>query len=199
MFQIKNILLMLFLLTIGALPVQADVVEDWGTIMTPISQETSFSFAQYDIDKNFTDQYTFSLEGEAGATYEVSFQFDACNKGCGNPDIAYGIYDANGGLLTSSSGTVLLSSGDYAFQVKGTGFGSGNTVDYWGMVTFSATLVTSASVMELVPPVPETHPGLMFFIGLGLMSIRRFKGTLRMLFAPRSKQACRQTQLPSSA
>ncbi len=198
MFRITNLLLIAFLFMVTALPAQADVVEDWGTVMTPITEETSFSFAQYDIDKNFTDQYTFSLEGEAGATYEVSFQFDICKNGCGNPDISYGIYDANGGLLASTSGTVLLTSGDYVFQVKGTGFGSGNTVDYWGAVTFSATLVTSASVMELVPPVPESHPGLMLLIGVSLMSMHRWYAKKRTgLYRFRKKTAQQNMLSPS--
>jgi hypothetical protein len=129
-----------------------EVIEDWGTVVTPIESETTFSFEQYDIDKNFTHEYLFSLEGDAGATYEVTFQFEACSKGCGSPDLSYGIYDATGGLYSTTSGTVLLSAGNYAFQVKGTGMGSGNSVDYWGDLTFSATLVSADGI---VAPVPE--------------------------------------------
>ncbi|MEY4761070.1 MAG: hypothetical protein RLZZ200_926, partial [Pseudomonadota bacterium] len=73
----------------------AAVVANWGTIVTPLQSDVTFSFAQYDLTKNFTQQYLFSLEGAAGATYSVSFTFDACKRGCGNPNISYGIYDAN--------------------------------------------------------------------------------------------------------
>jgi hypothetical protein len=130
----------------------SEVIEDWGTVVTPIESETTFSFEQYDVDKNFTHEYLFSLEGDAGATYEVTFNFDACNNGCGNPDLAYGIYDANGGLYSSTSGTVLLSAGSYTFQVAATGMGAGNSVDYWGDVTFTATVVSTDGI---VAPVPE--------------------------------------------
>ena len=127
------------------------LTEDWGTISTPISDETSFSFAQYDVSGNFTHDYGFSLEGTAGATYEVSFAFDTCRNGCGSPEITYGIYNANGSYIGDTNGTVVLSAGNYIFQVKGAGMGSGNNIDYWGSVTFS---MTSSSV-EMVSPVPE--------------------------------------------
>jgi hypothetical protein len=142
----------------------SEVMEDWGTVFTPIESETSFSFEQYDVDKNFTHDYLFSLEGDAGATYEVTFHFDSCTKGCGNPDLAYGIYDASGGLYSATSGTVLLSAGSYTFQVKGTGMGAGNSVDYWGDLTFSATLVSADSI---VAPVPE--PATLTLSGAGAM------------------------------
>ena len=93
----------------------------------------------------------------------MTFAFDACKKGCGNPDIAYGIYDANGGLIADATGTVTLSAGNYVFQVKGTGFGAGNSLDYMGSVTFSATAVVS--------PVPEPSALLLALPGLVLVHV----------------------------
>jgi hypothetical protein len=148
------------------LPSKADVIDDWGTITTPLTEEVSFSFAQYDITKNFTDHYLFSLEGEAGASYSVSFNIDSCDKGCGNPDINYGIYHANGSLITTTdgSGSITLETGNYLFQVKGTGMGSGNDVDYWGSVTFA-----------MVSPVSEPSTLLLSLPGFALVGwmIRR--------------------------
>jgi len=137
------------------------LTEDWGTIATPISEETSFSFAQYDITGNFTHDYGFSLEGSAGATYEVSFTFDACRTGCGSPELTYGIYHANGSHIGNTNGTVTLSAGNYIFQVKGTGMGSGNSIDYWGSVTFSM----NSSSMQMVSPVPEPSTLVLTFCG----------------------------------
>lgn len=137
------------------------VTEDWGTISTPISDEVSFSFAQYDVSGNFSHQYAFSLEGEAGATYEVSFAFDSCRSGCGSPEISYGIYHANGNYIGDANGTVVLSAGSYIFQVKGTGMGGGNSLDYWGSLTFSAT----SSSMQMVSPVPEPSTLILSLFG----------------------------------
>jgi hypothetical protein len=105
--------------------------------------------------------YAFSLEGDAGATYEVSFDFDACRTGCGSPELIYGIYDANGGYIGDTSGTVVPSAGNYLFQVKSTGMGSGNNVDYWGSLTFSMT----SSSMQMVSPVPEPSTFILTFFG----------------------------------
>ncbi len=146
----------------------AQVIEDWGTVVTPIETDTSFSFEQFDVEKNFTHDYLFSLEGEAGASYAVTFQFDACSKGCGNPDLSYGIYDANGGLYATDTGTVVLAVGNYAFQVKGTGFGSGNSVDYFGSVTFSAA---SVSLESMVAPVPEPTTLVLTGVGAGIVML----------------------------
>ena len=143
----------------------AEVVADWGTVVTPLSTEATFSFAQYDVTNNFTDQYAFSLEGDSGATYTVTFSFDTCKNGCGNPDLSYGIYDANGGLIEAVDGSITLSSGNYVFQVKGDGMGSGNTLDYWGSVTFTAT----AAATTLVSPVPEPSQILYLLPGLALV------------------------------
>ena len=139
----------------------AVVVADWGTVATPITTETSFSFAQYNISQNFTDQYAFSLEGASGASYSVTFQFDACKNGCGNPDLSYGIYDSNGGLVASATGTVALSAGNYVFQVKGDGMGSGNSIDYQGSVTFSAVNTS------MISPAPEPSTLMLTLFGIG--------------------------------
>ena len=152
--------------------VHAVTVDDWGTVITPIENEASFAFAQYDIDANFTHDYLFSLEGEAGATYEVTFAFDTCQKGCGNPELSYGIYDATGGLYAAASGTIVLSAGDYAFQVSGTGMGTGNSVDYWGSLTFSATLVTSDA---MVAPVPEPTTLLLTAVGSSVIGFAAYR------------------------
>jgi hypothetical protein len=139
----------------------AVIVADWGTVSTPITTETSFSFVQYDVSNNFTDQYAFSLAGASGASYSVTFQFDACKNGCGNPDLSYGIYDSNGGLVAAATGTVALSAGSYVFQVKGDGMGSGNSIDYSGSVTFSAVNTS------MVSPAPEPSTLMLTLFGLG--------------------------------
>ena len=169
-----------------AFQASAEVVDDWGTVVTPLTTEATFSFAQYDITNNFTDQYAFSLEGDSGATYTVTFSFDTCKNGCGNPDLSYGIYDANGGLIEVVDGTVSLSAGSYVFQVKGDGMGSGNTVDYWGSVTFTA----SGPATTLVSPVPEPSQLVYLLPGLALVrwvSLRRQRrGTTETSLARRS-------------
>lgn len=161
--KIPNVLFAVVLATslTASAPAFADIVADWGTVATPITSEMSFSFAQYNISRNFTDQYQFSLEGESGASYSVTFQFDACKNGCGSPDLSYGIYDSNGGLVASASGTVTLSAGNYVFQVKGDGMGSGNSVDYWGSVSFSAVATS------MVSPAPEPSSLVLTLFGMG--------------------------------
>jgi hypothetical protein len=167
-----------------------EVIEDWGTVVTPIESETTFSFEQYDVDKNFTHEYLFSLEGDAGATYEVTFHFDACSLGCGNPDLSYGIYDANGGLYSTTSGTVLLSAGNYAFQVKGTGMGAGNSVDYWGDLTFSATLVSADGIVAPVPEPATLSLSGVSAIVLGWGAYRRHRRRLALPPARISNGVC---------
>lgn len=160
----NNRLLRIALLTASfllATPAPAEVVADWGTVATPLTTETSFSFAQYGIGSNFTDQYAFTLEGESGAAYNVTFQFDVCRSGCGNPDLSYGIYDASGGMVTASNGVATLSAGSYVFQVKGDGMGAGNSVDYWGSVTFNAV------AMSMVSPAPEPSSLMLTLFGMG--------------------------------
>jgi MYXO-CTERM domain-containing protein len=142
--RLLKFLLLLALVQLIPLRAHAVVVEDWGTMVTPLTQDVTFEFAQYDLTHNFTHDYTFSLTGGAGAEYAVTFNFDPCNRGCGNPSIEYGIYDATGGLVGTTAGTYVLAAGDYSFQVKGTGMGSGNSADYWGSVTFSTAMVSAA-------------------------------------------------------
>ena len=168
------------------------LTEDWGTISTLISDETSFSFAQFDVSGNFSHDYAFSLEGTAGATYEVNFTFDTCRNGCGSPDLSYGIYNANGNYIGDTNGTVMLSAGNYIFQVKGSGMGSGNNIDYWGSVTFSMT----SSSMQMVSPVPEPSTLILTFCGALFLAFAVWpKQTLGML---RRRQQ-RQPFLPGGA
>ena len=158
---------MAFLLLFWMNAARADTTTNWGTVATPLTSEVTFSFAQYDINRNFTDQYLFSLQGETGASYSVTFNFDPCRNGCGNPDLSYGIYDRNGSLLVDTTGTVTLSSGNYAFQVKGSGFGAGNSIDYWGSVTFAAG-ATSLNNVTMISPAPEPSTLLLMITGLTL-------------------------------
>lgn len=170
----------------------AEEVADWGAVVTPLSSEATFSFAQYDVTDNFTHDYAFSLEGEAGATYEVTFLFDICRNGCGNPDLSYGIYEANGNLLTGDSSTLVLSPGDYVFQVKGDGMGSGNSVDYWGEVTFTATAVSAEGV---VAPVPEPASVVLTGAGLAVVGWAAYRRRSRRMLAP---EATLQPRAPES-
>ena len=169
--------LLALLLTLAA-AARADVTQDWGTVATPLTSEVTFSFAQYNISRNFTDHYNFSLEGGTGATYDVTFSFDPCRNGCGNPNLAYGIYDRNGGLVASTSGAVTLSAGNYSFQVKGTGMGSGNLLDYWGSVSFAAAGGSALTTVTMVSPVPEPSTVALMLCGilwLGWSSLRRLE------------------------
>jgi len=132
-------LLLLWLALVGGKAFAADY--NWGVI--PVGEETTISFAAYDITKNFTDQYAFSLQAGSDASYAVTVTFDVCKYGCGNPDLSYGIYDATGRLV-SDTGSATLTSGVYYFQVKGTGMGAGNSVDYSGSITFNTSFVSGA-------------------------------------------------------
>lgn len=134
---------------------------DWGTISTEINDTRSFAFAQYDVAKNFTHSYAFSLEGSASSTYKVSFAVDTCRTGCGSPDFSYGISPVSGRFISDSNGTVALTAGSYVFEVKGTGMGAGNSIDYWGSVNFSV----SPSNMAVVSPVPEPSTVILTFFG----------------------------------
>lgn len=163
----------------------AQVIADWGTVSTPIASDVTFSFAQYDVTQNFTHQYLFSLEGAAGATYSVTFNFNACSRGCGNPSLSYGIYDLTGGLIEpTTSGTYVLTAGAFSFQVKGDGFGAGNSVDYWGAVTISPT------AGEIVAPVPEA--GTWLLLAPGLLAVVWFARRRRALIVATALalQAC---------
>lgn len=151
-------------LGLAAAPASAEVVANWGTVITPVVEQATFSFSQTGITQNFTDDYLFSLEGSAGATYSVTFDFSGCARGCGNTSLTYGVYDANGGLIAdASSGSVTLAAGSYSLQVKGTGLGAGNSIDYAGSVTFSATAAGTVSAA----PEPSTY--LLTLIGLTLV------------------------------
>lgn len=155
---------------------RANTVTEWGQVSSSLGSEVSFSFARYDIRDNFLDVYNFSLEGSSGATYTVTFAFDPCRNGCGSPDLSYGIYDRNGNLYDSTNGAVTLSAGNYAFQVKGNGMGSGNSVDYWGSVTFATAAPTSRTTVSMVSPAPEPSTFVMLLAGLAgiaLMAVRR--------------------------
>lgn len=128
---------------------------DWGVI--PVDQETTISFAAYDITKNFTDQYSFTLQAGTDSSYSVAVTFDVCKNGCGNPSLSYGIYDATGQLV-SDSGSAVLTSGSYYFQVKGTGMGAGNSVDYSGNISF------------MVSAVPEPADLLLMLVGTSCLA-----------------------------
>ena len=167
---------------IAAGPVSAEVIANWGTVITPVSTATSFSFAQTGITKNFTHDYLFSLEGSAGATYNVTFNVGACDRGCGSTSVTYGIYNANGSLVASADagGRVTLAAGDYSFRVGASGMGSGNSVDYSGGVSFSA----SASGVVSAAPEPATY--LLTLLGLTLVG---WAGTRNAASAPRAARA----------
>jgi hypothetical protein len=125
---------------------------DWGVI--PLDQETVISFGATDITKNFTDQYDFSIQGGTEASAKVTVTFDVCQNGCGNPELTYGVYNEQGQLISEiqGSGSVTLTAGDYYFQVKGTGMGSGNSVDYSGTMTFNTSLAGPANVSGAPEP-----------------------------------------------
>jgi hypothetical protein len=125
---------------------------DWGVI--PLDQVTVISFGATDITNNFTDQYNFSIQGGTEASAEVTVTFDVCQKGCGNPELTYGVYNEQGQLISEiqGSGSVTLTAGDYYFQVKGTGMGSGNSVDYSGTMTFNTSLAGPANVSGAPEP-----------------------------------------------
>lgn len=176
----------------------AQVIANWGTVVTPVTSDVTFSFAQYDINQNFTHQYVFSLEGSAGASYAVTFDFNACTRGCGNPGLTYGIYDTNGGMLSpSTEGTFALTAGSYAFQVKGDGFGIGNVLDYWGSVTIYSSVAASSAI---VAPAPE--PATWLLLGPGLLLVpwiaRRRRALLLAVPAALALQACNVSPPPAA-
>jgi hypothetical protein len=136
-----RILLGLILMLSSSVPAWPEDT-NWGVI--PVGQSTNISFAQYDITKNFTDTYSFSLQSGSDASYSVAVTFDVCKSGCGNPDLSYGIFDAHATLI-SDTGSAVLSYGDYVFKVMGTGMGSGNSVDYSGSMSFFVSSVPEPS------------------------------------------------------
>ena len=144
-------------------PASAAVLADWGVI--PIGSETSFTFTPSDATTNFSDQYAFSLAGSTAITYSTSSFLALCTRGCGSPALAFGIYDANGGLL-DASGSVSLGAGSYSFQVRGTGMGSGNSAGTGGVISFYS------AATELVSPTPEPATWLLMLSGLALLGLR---------------------------
>lgn len=173
MIYLKKLLALslLFYLLCANTGTYAAVVADWGSVVTPITSKASFSFSQQNINNNFTNQYSFSLEGSTGATYQDSFEFAACKNGCGSPDLSYGIYDANVSLYNTTNGSLTFAAGNYMFQVKGTGMGSGNNLSYSGMVNFSTVaaglLEADANISgekDSVEPTPW-----------GLLKVRQFE------------------------
>lgn len=141
-------LILSFLLLISTPVISATT--DWGII--PLDAPTTETVSGIDITKNFTDYYNFTIAGGTDANYSVLVEFDFCKNGCGNPAVSYGLYDMNGGLI-SDSGSAVLTAGLYSFQVKATGMGSGNTLDYNGTITF-------------VSNAPEPSDYMLFFIGI---------------------------------
>ncbi|MGB4559100.1 MAG: FxDxF family PEP-CTERM protein [Burkholderiaceae bacterium] len=126
---------------------------NWGVV--PVESGQSYTFASYDTKGNFADQYSFTVAGtqDMYATFSLTVSYDVCNNGCGNPETSYGIYQANGGLVTMVSGTgeTVLAAGDYVFKAAGTGMGGGNTTSYGGSLT--------------VAPVPEPSEWALMAVG----------------------------------
>jgi hypothetical protein len=145
--------LLLLICSAGQTPA-ATSYTDWGTIAT--TENSTIDFARTDITSNFTDQYSFSILSGADTSYAVTVTFNGCESGCGNPDVSYGIYDANGSII-SDTGSVVLASGDYVFTIKGVGMGSGNLTDYTGSISF------------FVSAVPEPADYLLLLTGLAML------------------------------
>lgn len=156
----------------------AEVIADWGTISTPLEEDVTFTIAQYDVDSNFTHDYNFSLEGDADAFYEVTFNFDYCTHGCGNIATSYGIYDQNGSLISdvTTGGNLVLSTGNYSLQVKGTGFGAGNSLDYLGSMTFTATTAPTTAMISAAPEPESFWLMLTGLLTIGIYRVRQFFG-----------------------
>lgn len=140
----------------------ADTLSDWGLV--PIASQTSFIYLPPPEVSNFTDQYRFSLAGQTSVNFSSAYFLNPCLKGCGNPDLAFGIYDSNGGLV-DASGSTTLAAGDYVFQVKGTGLGSGNTAGSGGIINFY-----TAAPIEVVSPAPEPAAWLLMLSGLAAVA-----------------------------
>lgn len=136
----------------------ANLLADWGVI--PIGSETSFVFHPSDTSTNFTDQYSFTLSGDTSVSFSTTYFLANCTKGCGSPALSFGIYDASGGLI-DASGRSQLGAGNYVFQIKGTGMGSGNTAGSGGTISFYST-----APIEVVSPAPEPAAWLVILSGL---------------------------------
>lgn len=158
-----RVTLLIFLGLAANRTMAATTVTDWGTV--PEDQVTTYYFSQTDLTTNFTDQYNFSLTGSGDSTYVTSVTYDTCTSGCGNAEVSTGIYYANGGLI-DNSGSTTLSSGDYVYQVKGTGMGSGNTVDYNGSIMFD----TTGGTADFVSDAPEPADSWLMLAGIVVLA-----------------------------
>ena len=161
------LLLLLSLLALAANPAWG-AVTNWGVI--PLDQVTNISFGATDITNNFTDQYNFSIQGGTLASAQVTVTFDVCKNGCGNTQITYGIYDAQGQLISQIQGTgsVTLAAGNYYLKVVGTGMGSGNSISYTGTMTFSAAMATATPAY--VSGAPEPADWLLMLSGSAFLT-----------------------------
>ncbi len=167
-------------------PASAALIADWGVIA--IGSETSFRFTPYDATTNFTDQYSFALAASTAITYSTESFLAVCTRGCGNPVLEFGIYDATGGLL-DASGSVTLGPGSYAFQIRGTGMGSGNAAGTGGLISFYS------AAPELVSPTPEPSAWMLMLSGLaaiGLRMRRRESAAARCAASPQGGQPCQE-------
>ncbi|MDD5363763.1 MAG: FxDxF family PEP-CTERM protein [Gallionellaceae bacterium] len=128
----------------------ATINTDWG-VVTAADLPKTFTFSQTDIEKNFTHDYSFNLTPEALYGYSFGYTLDVCKKGCGHPTFTA---DLVSGAISDAG---VLLGGDYIFQVKGTGFGSGNEGDYSGSFFLQAAAV------------PEPGEWALMLSGIGLM------------------------------
>ncbi len=142
-----KILLVLFVVAPVPQAIAVNNYTDWGTIQT--AEDSTISFENYDISGNFVDDYAFSILSGVDTSYAVTVTIDVCKNGCGNPAITYAIYNETGALV-SDTGTAVLGAGDYVFQIKGTGMGAGNEVDYFGSISFYVSAVPEPSDLQLL-------------------------------------------------
>lgn len=130
----------------------ANILADWGTL--PEGSETSFTFTPDSSASNFSDQYRFTLSGTTDVRYVTSDYLATCTRGCGNPVVEFGIYNESGAQV-DSSGTATLAAGDYVFQIKGSGMGSGNTAGSGGVITFYSAPPELRPVLSLDTDIPR--------------------------------------------
>lgn len=142
-------------------PAAANLVGDWGVIA--VGSESTFTFTLSGSSTNFSDEYAFTLAGSTDINYFTNNFLATCTKGCGNPVVEFGIYNASGSLI-DASGATTLEAGSYVFQVKGTGMGAGNTAGSGGIISFYS------EAPELVSPAPEPSSWLLMLSGLALLA-----------------------------